>query len=118
MEGYIIATKSLPFFGKYKLRYDWEAYEAMVEGLNAPAFVDFAKVIETLGPKQIRVILWAGLLHMMPELTPKETFKIIDEYLEKKTLKDLTEVVVRALQEASILAKDVGGTDPGEAGTQ
>lgn len=90
----------------------------MVEGLNAPAFVDFAKVIEELGPKQIRIILWAGLLHMIPDITPKDTFKIIDEYLENHTLKDLTEVVIRALQEASILAKDVGGTDLGEEKSQ
>lgn len=118
MEESNIPSKTIPFFGKYKLRYDWEAYESMVEGLNAPAFADFSKVIEELGPKQIRVILWAGLLHMLPELTPKETYPIINEYLEKHTLRDLTEVVIKGLQEASILSKELGGSDQGEAQNQ
>jgi hypothetical protein len=90
----------------------------MVEGLEAPAFVDFAKVMEQLGPKQMRIILWAGLLHMLPELTPKDMFPIINEYLEKRTLEDLTLVVIKALQEASILSKEGAGSDTGEAKAQ
>lgn len=89
----------------------------MVEGLDAPAFVDFAAVMEKLGPKQMRIILWAGLLHMLPDLTPKDMYPIINEYLEKHTMEDLTNIVVKALQEASILSK-VGGNDQGEVKTQ
>lgn len=106
--------KAIPFYGKYKLRYDWEAYENMVEALGAPAFADFAKVIEKLGPKQIRMILWAGLLHMDPEITPKDVYPILNAYLEKNSLEDLTGIVVQALQEASILSKEMGD-DLGEA---
>jgi hypothetical protein len=86
----------------------------MVEGLGAPAFVDFANVMEKLGPKQMRIILWAGLLHMNPDLTPKDMYPIINDYLEKHSLEELTEIVVKALQEASILSKGVGGPDQGE----
>lgn len=88
----------------------------MVDGLEAPAFVDFAKVMEQLGPKQMRIILWAGLLHMIPDMTPKDMFPLINEYLEKHTLEDLTLVVIKALQEASILSKE--GSDTGEAKVQ
>lgn len=89
----------------------------MVEGLEAPAFVDFAKVMEKLGPKQMRIIIWAGLLHMLPDITPKEVFPIINEYLESHSLEDLTNIVVKGLQQASILGKDMGD-DQGEAVAQ
>ena len=89
----------------------------MVEGLEAPAFIDFAAVMEKLGPKQMRIILWAGLLHMLPELTPKDMFPIINEYLDKHSMEDLTTVVVKSLQEASILSKG-GGNDQGEVKVQ
>ena len=87
----------------------------MVEALEAPAFTGFSKVIEELGPKHIRIIIWAGLLHMLPDLTPKETYGIINEYLETNSLRDLTDVAIRGLQEASILSKEFGGNDQGEA---
>ena len=90
----------------------------MVEGLEAPAFVDFAKVMEKLGPKQMRIILWAGLLHMNPDLTPKDMYPIINDYLEKHSLEELTQVVIKALQEASILASEVGGSGQGEGKVQ
>lgn len=89
----------------------------MVEGLGAPAFVDFAAVMEKLGPKQMRIILWAGLLHMLPALTPKDMYPIINEYLEKHSMEELTNVVVQGLQEASILSKS-GGNDQGEVKVQ
>lgn len=89
----------------------------MVEGLEAPAFVDFAAVMEKLGPKQMRIILWAGLLHMLPDLKPKDMYPIINEYLEKHTMEELTNIVVKALQEASILSKG-GGNDQGEVKVQ
>lgn len=88
----------------------------MVEGLGAPAFVDFAKVMEKLGPKQMRIIIWAGLLHMLPELTQKEVYAIIDEYLETHNLEDLSGVVIQGLQEASILGGS--GADRGEVKVQ
>lgn len=89
----------------------------MVDGLGAPAFVDFAAVMEKLGPKQMRIILWAGLTHMIPDLTPEDMFPIINEYLEKHSMEDLTNVVVKSLQEASILSKG-GGPDQGEVKVQ
>jgi len=91
----------------------------MVEGLGTPAFAELAQAMENLGPKQMRIILWAGLLHMAPELTPKDLYPIINEYLEKHTFEDLAAVVVKGLQEASIL--NTGNSrkpDQGEAGTQ
>ena len=88
----------------------------MVEGLGTPAFAELAQAMENLGPKQMRMILWAGLLHMYPDLTPKDMFPIINEYLEKHTFEDLATVVVKALQEASILnAGNSRKTDQGEA---
>lgn len=89
----------------------------MVDGLDAPAFVDFAKVMEKLGPKQIRIIIWAGLLHMMPDITPKDVFPIINEYLEKHSLEDLTNIVVKGLQQASILGSGLE-EDQGEVKVQ
>ncbi|MCK9310672.1 MAG: hypothetical protein M0P26_00175 [Bacteroidales bacterium] len=91
----------------------------MVEGLGTPAFAELAQAMENLGPKQMRIILWAGLLHMAPELTPKDLYPIINEYLEKHTFEDLAAVVVKGLQEASIL--NTGNSrkpDQGEVGTQ
>jgi hypothetical protein len=87
----------------------------MVTELEAPAFADFSVIIQNLGPKQIRIILWAGLLHMCPDLTPQGTYAIINEYLEKHSLKQLTDVVIGGLQQASILANAEGGNDKGEA---
>ena len=91
----------------------------MVEGLGTPAFADLAQAMENLGPRQIRIILWAGLLHMNPDLTPKDLFPIINEYLEKHTFEDLAKIVVKALQEASILnAGESRKPDQGEGEIQ
>lgn len=111
-----MALKSIPFFKGLDLRFDWEAYEKMVEALEAPAFTDFSNVVQKLGPKQMRIILWAGLLHAKPDLELKDTFAIINEYLEEKSMDDFAQVIITALQEASILGKG-GGSDPGEAKT-
>lgn len=108
-----MTLKSLPFFKDLELRYDWEAYEKMVEALEAPAFTDFADVVQKLGPKQMRIILWAGLLHMKPDMKLSDTFAIINEYIDANSMDKFAQVIITALQEASILGKG-GGTDPGE----
>lgn len=106
--------KTIHFFGEYKLRYDWEAFENMVEALEAPAFVDFDKIIKKLGPKQMRMIIWAGLLHQVPGLTPADVIPIINEFMQTKGMPELTEIVIKALQEASILGS--GGEPVTESG--
>ena len=83
----------------------------MTEALGAPAFTDLEEVLQKLGPKQIRLILWAGLLHKFPELSQKDVVGIINEYLEDHDIGELSEVVIKALAEASILG---GGSDQGE----
>jgi hypothetical protein len=105
--------KSIPFFGKYKLRYDWEAFEEMVEALETPAFSDFGKIVSRMGPKTMRVMIWAGLLHDNPGLRQEDVKKIINEYMETHSLEDLTEVLMSALNESSLL-----GGDKGEAMTE
>jgi hypothetical protein len=86
----------------------------MVEALEAPAFVDFDKIIKKLGPKQMRMILWAGLTHQIPDLKPSDVIPIINEFMETKTMADLSEIVIKALQEASILGTggNAGVEDP------
>ena len=75
----------------------------MVEALEAPAFIDFENIIKKLGPKQMRMILWAGLIHQIPGLQPAGVIPIINEFMETRSMADLTEIVIKALQEASIL---------------
>lgn len=100
--------KSIPFFAGHSLRFDWQAFEEMVEALETPAFSDFGKIVEKLGPKTLRIILWAGLLHENPGLKQADVFPIINEYLESHSMTELSEVVLNALTESSILGGDTG----------
>ena len=84
----------------------------MTEALEAPAFTDLENALQKLGPKQIRMILWAGLLHKFPDLSQKDVIPIINEYMEDHDMGQLSEIVIKALTEASILG---GGSDQGEA---
>jgi hypothetical protein len=107
-----MVLKSIPFFGEYRLRYDWEAYERMTEELGVSAFSEFSEVMKKLGPKTLRIMLWAGLLHSNPTLKPADVFPILNEYVDQFGMDALAEVIVNALTEASILGN--GRNDPGE----
>ena len=109
-----MAKKEVEFFGDYKLRYGWQGLEALSTALDAPAFADFDKIINELGPKQLRVILWAGLLHKYPDLKSdsQEMFGIMDNYLDTHDMESLGNVVGNALMASGILGDS--GEDKGE----
>lgn len=109
-----MATKEIPFFGDYSLRYGWQGLEALSTALNAPSFSDFDKIINELGPRHLRVILWAGLLHKYPSLgvDSREMFTIMDGYLEEHSLEDLGNIVGQALMASGVIAQQ--GEDKGE----
>lgn len=106
-----MATKEIPFFGGYTLRYGWAGLEALTSALDAPAFTDFEKIVNQLGPKHLRMILWAGLIHKFPEMTPSDVIPLIDEYLETKDISDLSKLVGEALTASGIIKE---GADKGE----
>jgi|SRR5665647_1024366 len=110
-----MATKEVEFFGDYNLRYGWQGLEALSSALDAPAFSDFDKILNELGPTHLRIILWAGLLHKYPSLGREspEMYGIMDEYLEGHSLEDLGNIVGKALMASGIIGQPQG-EDKGE----
>lgn len=105
----------MTFFGDYTLRYNWTAFEKMALALNAPAFSDFDRIMAKLGPVEIRLIIWAGLLHKFPNIKKDDVSELIEEYLEEHEVPDLTELVMTALTEASVFSRK---SDTGETKAQ
>ena len=112
-----MVTRTVDFFGDYKLRYGWEGIEALTTALNAEAFSDFENIVSKLGPKHLRIILWAGLIDKYPSLEPnsKEMYRIMDEYLEDHDIANLSDVVGKALLASGIISSGQPGDDTGEA---
>jgi hypothetical protein len=108
-----MVSKEIDFFKGFTLRFNWTAFEKMAHALNAPAFSQFDKIMANLGPYEIRMILWAGLLHKNPNLKKEDVGELIDEYMETHSMEELTEVIMTALTEGSVF----GGkkADTGEA---
>jgi len=105
--------KTTPFFGEYTLRYDWEAYEKLCEVLGVDTFAEFDEVLRKPGPRHIRVMLWAGLLHIRPELKPEYTGNIITEFLEDgNNLSGVSIAISNGLKEGGFIGDR--GNDPGE----
>jgi hypothetical protein len=102
-----MATKEVKFFGDYNLRYGWQGLEALSTALDAPAFADFDKILNELGPAHLRIILWAGLLHKYPTMgvNSPEMFQVMDDYLEDHSLEDLGNVVGQALMASGIIGQ-------------
>lgn len=108
-----MVKKEVAFLPGYPLRYGWEGLEKLTSALNAEAFEDFEKIVNKIGPKHIRIILWAGLIHKDPDISTNEVYNLIDTYLENHTMSDLSELIGKALAISGIL----GGSDPGEEKT-
>jgi len=103
-----MTLKEIPLIGEYALRYDWAGFEAMMEALEAPSFSDFDKGFSKLGPRSVRMMVWAGLLHKFPLLKKEEVAGIITSYLENNSLESLTAVLNKALLEGNILTSSAG----------
>jgi hypothetical protein len=108
-----MVLKEIPFIGDYTLRYDWNGYEKMCEALGAETFGDFDLALGKLGPKTLRLILWAGFLHKFPNLKKEEVSGIIDQFGESNSKADMFPIVMNALKEAGLIADR--GNDTGEA---
>jgi len=104
--------KDIPFFKEYTIRYDWDAFEKVCEALNIESFMDFDIVLRRLGPKQLRLMLWAGLLYKFPTLQPSEVGAIISEFMQENPLSDVTAIISKGLEEAGFISTKVA--DKGE----
>jgi hypothetical protein len=106
-----MVVREVEFFGDYTLRYNWNAFEKLAVALGAPAFSDFDKIMAKLGPTEIRIIIWAGILHKFPNIKKEQVSDIIDEYMETSDINTLTDLVMTALTEASVFGRK---SDKGE----
>lgn len=104
--------KEIPFFKEYTIRYDWDAFEKVCGALGIESFLDFDMVLRKLGPKQLRLMLWAGLLHKFPDIQPSEVGAIISEFMQEKPLAELTTIISKGLEEAGFIS--TGKSDKGE----
>jgi hypothetical protein len=104
--------KEIPFVGPYTIRYDWDAFEKICESLGIESFADFDIILRKLGPKQIRLMLWAGLLHKFPNLQPSEVGSIISDFMQEKQLPEITVLISNGLVEAGFISMQ--GADKGE----
>lgn len=113
-----MVTKTVDFFGDYKLRYGWEGIEALTTALDAEAFSDFENIVSKLGPKHLRIIVWAGLIDKYPSLqaNSKEMYTIMDDYLEGHDIAALSDIVGKALLASGIISSGQGD-DMGEETT-
>lgn len=68
-----------------------------------------------LGPVEMKILVWAGLLHKYPKLKQEEASDIIDEYMEDHTIEDLSNIVMDAIQNASVFGRPDKGENPPEA---
>lgn len=104
--------KDITFFREYTIRYDWDAFEKVCEALNIESFMDFDIVLRRLGPKQLRLMLWAGLIHKFPEMQPSEVGTIISEFMQENPLSEVTSIISKGLEEAGFIS--TRGLDKGE----
>lgn len=102
----------------YPLRLTWNSIEKMTEALGTPAFSQFDQAINinNIGPVQLRIIIWAGLLPKYPELKQEDVSDLIDQYREKHGVSELYILVGNLLIEAGLLGKK--GSDKGEVKTK
>jgi len=107
-----MVLKEIPFWNEYTLRYDWDSYEKLCEALGVESFADFDIVLRRLGPKQLRILLWAGFLHKFPDMQPGEVGKIMSEFMDGKSIADITTPISEGLKAAGFIAER--GNDPGE----
>lgn len=116
-----MVKKDIEFLPDYPIRFDWGGLEALTEALNAPAFVDLDRVLnpKNVGPVQIKLMLWAGLIHRHPELKKEDVPKLIDKFLETNGMIELSARINKALIASGLLG-EVGkpGADTGEVKEQ
>lgn len=115
-----MVKKEVEFIPNYPLRYNWNGIEALTIALDAPAFMDIDRVInpKNLGPVQIKLMLWAGLIHKYPDLQKEKVPELIDIFLETHCMKDLSLVISNALMASGLLGSNGTGADTGEVSKQ
>lgn len=75
-------------------RYGMKALELIEDTLGMPiSKVDF----NSLTMKQLKVVIWAGLVHEDQSLKPDDVFELIDEYSDLDTV---TGSMAKAIEEA------------------
>lgn len=75
-------------------RYGMKALELIEDNLNTPiSKIDF----NNLSMKQLKIVIWAGLVHEDKELTPDRIYDLIDEYSDLQTV---TKAMAKAIEEA------------------
>lgn len=115
-----MVKKDVEFLPDYPIRFDWEGIEALTEALNAPAFVDLDRVLhpKNVGPVQIRLILWAGMIHKHPELQKDDVKKLINQFVEENGMRELSTRINKALIASGLLGDAKQGADTGEVKEQ
>lgn len=109
-----MVSKETQFVPEYPLRYEWNAFEALAEALNAHSFADFDNVLNSarVGFKEIRIVIWAGLLHKYPDMKKEDVAELINIYMENHVMSELSGLVGNALSDSEMFKKK--GVDTGE----
>ncbi|MBA4547683.1 hypothetical protein H1R82_07345 [Thermoactinomyces intermedius] len=74
-----------------KLKYTFSAFCELEEALGRP----LTEIKNNFRMKDLRALVWAGLLHENPDLTLEETGRLLDE---APSLEDVGDAVAKALE--------------------
>jgi hypothetical protein len=93
-------TKSVPVVfadGRTRhLRYDFNAFCTLEEVLHLP-IADFGKKLgKRMALKELRAVLYAGLIHEDPELTVKEAGELLEAAVEKGQMEKVGAAIAEA----------------------
>jgi len=78
------------------LRYDFNAFCTLEEILNLP-IVNFGKKLgKRMALKELRAVLYAGLIHEEPELTLKEAGELLEGAIEKGQMEKVGAAITEA----------------------
>lgn len=93
------------------LRYGFNAFCAFEEKSNK----GLAEIGKNPKMSDMRVLLWAGLIHEDKKLTLERAGNLVDEYIQEGgTFQDLMEITTKALNASGII-KDDKEEEPGES---
>ena len=96
------------------LRFDYNAL-CELEGHLGVSIPNLGNILASgsVGLKEIRAILWAGLLHEDESLTVKKVGEILDDVKWTKNIDKITQAVLSAFEAAFPTAKESEKNEPG-----
>lgn len=87
-----------------KLKYTFNAFCELEDVLGRP-LSEISEIMDGFKLKDLRAMLWAGLLHESPDLTLEEAGELMDK---ASSLEEVAEAVVKAMEKSVVKSREDG----------